>query len=439
MLGFFALPALLIGAHQQTAPLVKFAIVGARIEIGNGLSLEQGTVVFSNGKIVDIQPGKKAPTDATVIDGAGKVLYPGFIDAYSTRLSKSTPEFKPEGKPDATSTAPATMWIGNRKGIAAEWAVADQLDFEKDDSSYDNGVTTALLAPSRGTIRGSAAIVDLLPSTNKDRVRNNNFAMAMSFRGGTGDGYPTNVLGVFALLKQTLSDAKSQYDGVKLYTEEKKPTWMASLDALQPVVGGVLPGMFDVNLDREIERAMRVSDEFGFKLIVAGGRDSYRLAPELASRNIPVLLSIDYGSMPSIEPDKGPDGVPVEVKQERLDKWKEQIAGYKSLAKAGVSFAFCSGSSPSSFLENARVLIKNGADKDEVLRIMTSGAANLLGLGSSVGTIEIGKRANLVLMNKDFDQADAKPERVWIQGISVKEPKPAAPDKTSTLALEVKK
>lgn len=411
------------------AQSADFAITGAKVVVGNGSVMDGATVVIKNGKIESVSMNP-APSGMTAIDGKGKFLYPGFIDAYSTRLTKSAPETKTDGKPDISTAAPPYMWIGNRKGIFSDFGAADNLDFEKDSNSYENGITTVLLAPNKGCVRGSCAVVNLLPSADKSRVLNNQYGFGLGFRNGGGEGYPSNILGVLALMRQVLADAKSLADGVELSKEKTKPYWMKSLEDLNPLVTGKRPGIFEANIDREIERSLRFGSEFKFPVMIAGGRDAYKMTALLAANKVDVLYSIDNFIEPSVEPDKATveiaDQTPVEFKRERHDKWVEQIAGAGILAKSGVRFAFSAGSSPSQYLDNVRSLIKGGLDKDAALKAMTVSPAGILGLGDQLGTIEMGKQANLVLMSGDFADATSKVERVWITGKAVLEPKKEA-------------
>lgn len=417
--------ASLVSTQLAFAQSGDFAVTGAKVVVGDGQVLEGVTVVVKNGKIESVSTAP-APTGMTAVDGKGKILYPGFIDAYSTRLTKTAPDAKVEGKPDTNFSAPPYMWIGNRKGIYSDFGAADNLDFEKDTASYENGITTVLLAPSKGCVRGSCAVVNLLPSTDKSRVLNNQYGYGLGFRNGSGEGYPSNILGVLALMRQVLSDAKSLADGVELTKEKSKPNWMKSLEDLKPLVTGTRPGVFEANLDREIERSLMFGNEFNFPVMIAGGRDAYKMTSQLMAKNVSVLYSVDSLIEPSVEPDKSTveiaDQTPVEYKRERHDRWEEQMKGIGVLSKSGVKFALSAGASPGGFLENVRGLIKFGLDKDTALKAMTSGAADILGLRDQLGTIEMGQQANLVLMSGDFADKTSKVERVWITGKAVLEP-----------------
>jgi imidazolonepropionase-like amidohydrolase len=416
-----------IGAKVAVTPLPlqtkasDFAIVHARIEIGNGDVIEDGTVYVKDGKIAAVGSTVSLAEGIKTIDAKGKVLYPGFIDAFTTNNVRSASEPRTDGKPDQSVTAPASLWIGTRKGISPELKAETNLDLDPDDDQFTSGITTVAAFPARGSLRGTGAVVNLLPAKDKTRVVKPGIGMGMSFRNGPGSGYPSDVLGVNALLRQTLHDAKSLVQGAQLYpATDKKPFWMASIEALTPVVTGQMPGYFDVTLEREILRSIRVSEDFGFKLVIAGGRDSYRVATTLAEKQVPVILNVDFGAEPSVTPDDSKTPVssqtPVEVKQERLAKWKEQVQGVSTLQQAGIKIALTSGGTPKEFLENVRRLIKNGWAKGEALKSLTSRAANLLGVEKELVTIETGKVANLVLMSGEFDNDKTTVASVWVAG-----------------------
>jgi hypothetical protein len=399
-------------------------ITNVNVKIGDGRVLEGAAVTVTGGKIVAITGSTGISISSkVVIDGKGKFLYPGFIDAYSTRLQKSAPEPKQEGRPDTNTAAPAFMWAGNRKGIYSDHSTASLLDFEKDSSAFENGITTAFLAPSKGSIRGAGALVNLMPSTAKDRVLNSDGPFGLSYRSGSGEGYPSNILGVIALMRQVLADAKSTAEGVDVGAP--KDNQKALVD-LGPLVTGKRPGVFEVNLDREIERSSRLAAEFNFPFMIAGGRDAYKTIPLLTKAKAPVLLMVDYSDAPSVEPDKDTvapaDRTPVEFKLERYARWKEQISAPVSLFQSGLQVAFSTGTSPGDFLKNVRVLIKNGLPVDDALKAMTINPAKIFGIDSQLGTIEVGKMANLVLMSGPMENETSKVEGLWIAGTPIVDP-----------------
>ncbi len=402
------------------AQSTDFAIVGVTVKVGDGSQVENALVIVKGGKIASVASGGQAPAGMATVKGAGKYLYPGFIDAYSTRLTKTAPEPSLDGRPDATTQASPTMWAGNLKGIFGGFSASENLDFDRDNSSFENGITTVLLAPNKGSIRGAAALVNLLPAAEKDRVLNPVVGFGLSYRAGAGSGYPSNILGVIALMRQTLADAKSTADGAEFGAP---PAALAGLKSLSPLVTGLKPGIFESNFDREIERSARLAEEFGFRFMVAGGRDAYKTAPFLKLKGVPVLLQVDYLDQPVVTPDAESvppaDRQPLEYKQERLARWQDQIKGSQVLASEGVDFAFSTGSQPSQYLKNIRRLISQGLSPEAALKAMTVTPAKIFGVSDKIGSIQPDKLANLVLMSGPFEKDSSVIESLWISGKSV--------------------
>lgn len=386
------------------------AIVGARIEVGDGRVIESGNVVIRGDRIAAVGPDAAVPQGATVVDGKGLTVYPGFIDAYTTRGIKM-PEAKPAGTPpDNRSTAPATMWHANRKGIRSEVSAATALDFKDEvEGKRDQGITTVLVTPGGGMLSGNAAVIDL---AGTGKVLNPEVATEMGFRNGSGAGYPGTLFGVTATLRQTLADA--QY-----YAKQTNPTSKdPSLDGLRSVVGGKIPALFNVNSAREISRARRIADEFGFRMIVNGGNEAFRAIDVLKATKTPVILSLDISDAPSRTPQTTPDAVPKEILEERYQLWQERIGNAKSLTDAGIPIAFGAVSTfgGGGYLPNVRKLIGAGLPRAAALTAMTKGAAEILGVSDRLGTVEAGKLANLVVMSGDFASDKSEIRTVLVEG-----------------------
>lgn len=405
MLSVFIHASFLALVGQGTPPPPDLAITGARIEIGNGNVIPSGTIVLHGGKIAAIGANVDVPQGATKVDAAGAVIYPGFIDAYCTDGLK-LPSAPPAGTaPSNRDNAPATMWHGNRRGIRSDILAAKALDVkERIAINYAQGVTTALLAPGGGMVRGSAAVVSyvgdgvvLRPDAGED----------LSFRGvasgGPGGGYPGTLFGITATLRQTLADAQ-------FYAGQPKPATPDPIyENLKPLVTGQVPAIFAADTSREIDRASRVATEFNLRLIVQGAREAYRQIDLLKRQRAAVIVNVDTGIEPPLKPDGAIGATPVEVLQERHDLWAEKNANAKRLYEAGIPFAFCSGvGSIREYLSNVRRTIAAGLPRDVALKALTSQSAELLGVADRVGTLEPGKDANLVIMSGDF--ADEKSE-----------------------------
>ncbi|MGV3614898.1 MAG: amidohydrolase family protein [Fimbriimonas sp.] len=384
------------------------AIVGARIEVGDGRVIPSGNVILRGDRIAAVGPDTAVPSGATVIDGKGLTVYPGFIDAYSTRGLK-IPDAKPAGTPpDNRTTAPATMWHANRKGIRSEVVASQALDLKNEvEGKRTQGITTVLLTPGGGMLSGVSAVVSL---AGEGKVLLPEAATEMGFRNGSGAGYPGTLFGVTATLRQTLADA--QY-----YAKQPNPTKDPSLEGLKGVLSGKVPALFNANTAREITRADRIAGEFGMRMIVNGGTEAFRMVDLLKARKAPVILSLDVADAPTRTPQTGPDATPKEVLEERYQLWQERIGNAKTLNAAGIPIAFSGVSGfGNGYLPGVRKLILAGLPREAALRAMTSGAAQILGVGDRVGTVEAGKLANLVVMAGDFASDKSEIRTVLVEG-----------------------
>jgi hypothetical protein len=164
---------------------------------------------------------------------------------------------------------------------------------------------------------------------------------------------------------------------------------------------------------REIARALDLAAVFKLKLIVAGGRVADRLADRLAKQNVPVLLSLNLPRRTTVAlPEADPE--PLRVLRERVEA--QQTAG--RLAKAGVRFAFQSGSltNISDLLRNANTTIENGLSTTDALRAFTIWPATIFGVENQLGSIETGKIANLTVTRGDIFDRNSRVAHVFIDG-----------------------
>ena len=186
-----------------------------------------------------------------------------------------------------------------------------------------------------------------------------------------------------------------------------------SLAALIPVIDGRMPVVMLANSEREISRALDLAAEFKLKLIIAGGREADRVADRLAKQNVPVLLSLNLprrttAALPEADPE------PMRVLRERVEA--QQTAG--KLAKAGVRFAFQSGSMTniSELLGNVRTTIENGLQPADAVRAFTIWPSQILGVQDQLGSIEVGKIANLTVTRGDLFDRNSRVAHVFIDG-----------------------
>src|SRR5581483_2493705 len=269
-----------------------FAIVAARVVTEPGKASPKATVVIRDGLIEAVGPDVPVPADALRIDGDGLTVYPGFVDAcshwgYDAALKRS--EIGPTAPEDFASEALAATKADNRKGLTPEFAVNVALkdDDQQADGWRRSGFTAHLVAPSGGIMDGQSALVSLSGVAPRDAILAAPVAQHAALRTtpGQGDGYPRALMGVVAHARQLLLDA-GHYQRLhaafaKAGRAGRRPPYDPSLEAVQSILDGRQPVVFDADGRDGIHRALDFAAEFHLKPIVFGGRDAWKLADRL--------------------------------------------------------------------------------------------------------------------------------------------------------------
>jgi imidazolonepropionase-like amidohydrolase len=433
MLAFLAAIALVLFTRAPVARLDApnaFAIKDAQIVTGAGKTIAKGTVVFRNGLITDVGESAKIPADARVIDGLGLTVYPGLIDGY-TSLGLAAPAQAQApaggGGRQAALAAGAQPSPESRLGDPS-LAAADQV---KPGTSFEDprsvGVTSALSSPRQGIFAGQSALINLAGEEASKLVLRAPVALTVQFSGGGGfgGGYPGSLMGTVAYIRQSFYDAIRYRDETDRYNRIRRgvnrPEHDKRLAALQPALKGDLPVLFVANSDGDIRRALMIADEFKLKPMIAGAMYGYRVADMLKAKSVPVILSVDFPKRSADLPDDEDETL------RALRQRAETPKGAAKLAQAGVKFAFTSGSlRPQDFITNVQKAVENGLSKDEALRALTINAAEIFGAADQLGTIEVGKIANLVVASGDLLAKDTKVRHVFIDGDQIELKKPDA-------------
>jgi len=412
--------------NAQRSAIDTYAITNARIVTVSGPVIERGTVVVRNGLIAAAGANVTAPSDARVIDGAGLTVYPGLIDAYTNlALPEASASPAPAGgggggflalqQPRPPSGPNSTQPAGLQPEVMVEDVIRPV--GAEIESWRNTGVTAALTSPRSGIWMGQSALINLSGETPQQMIVRSPVAMHVGFTPLRTGTYPGSLMGVFSTLRQMMLDAQRYRDSMQIYERNprgtRRPETDRSLAALIPVLDGRMPVVMLANSEREISRALDLAAEFKLKLIVAGGREADKVADRLVKQNVPVLLSLNLprrttAAMPEADPE------PLRVLRERVEA--QQTAG--KLAKAGVKFAFQSGSMTniSDLLLNANRTIENGLQPVDAVRAFTIWPAEILGVKDQLGSIEAGKIANLTVTRGDLFGRDSRIAHVFIDG-----------------------
>lgn len=408
LLLFVAVP-LLAQSTIPNSPGKKgtFAIRNATIYPVTSAPIANGTIVFSSGVITAIGANATVPSGATVIDGTGLSVYPGLIDS-GTSIGLT--------EIDSVAGTVDTAELGDINPNARA-AVAINPHTEVVPVTRVNGITNALVVPEGGIISGESALVQLAGWTPAEMVVKDHVGMHLRFprlrTGGFGDQAPDEeaererkkaYTRELDRLRDLLRDAQAYAKAAAARSADQKVQRFDRdlvLEALVPVVEGREPVILHANLARDIKAALKFTDELKLKVILAGAQDVARVIPDLKSRNIPVIL----GPILALPPRED-------------DPYDLLFTNAKVLHDAGILFSIQSADA-----HNARNLPYNaaacaafGLPKDEALKAITIYPAQIFGVADKLGSLEIGKVANVIVTDGDPLEIRTNVKRVFIAG-----------------------
>ena len=446
LLALFVLLLALPARAQDTPPLDPgvrpvtrtFAITNARIVSAPGRVLDRATVVVRDGLIEAVGPDVTAPFDAEIIEGDSLTVYAGFIDGLG---HAAIPEASSSGN-DEKVRDPGNP-PRDRAGIQPDRSAHALLD--PDESSIEAlrelGFTVAHTVPRDGMLPGQGAII-LLAGDNADGlVLRPDVSLFAQFDGASGV-YPATPMGILAVLRQLVRDAERLQEGERLYAENpaglKRPTADPALAALTASVEREQPVFFSVDDVLEAHRALGITAELGLPLVLGGLRESSHLTDKLTAAGVPVFASLALPEVPdSTAADSAVVLAPGEVfitehrtrsyadvddeARALQAKRREAIALYErnaaTLHAAGIPFGFATlNAKPGEIRVNLRRIIAAGLSEDDALAALTTTPAALLGLDRSLGTVEPGKMANLVVTRGSYFAEDAPVRFVFVDG-----------------------
>jgi imidazolonepropionase-like amidohydrolase len=423
----------MIAPRGSLASTGAYAIKDAQIVVSPGKTIAKGTVVIRDGLITEVGENASIPADARIIDGKGLTVYAGLIDAY-TNLGLAQPQQQQQqggGRAQAAQLSPESQQSLAETALGdPSNSVADELrpGGQAIEDARAAGVTSALTSARQGIFLGRSALINLSNAESSKIVIRSSVALTVQFSTTSGflGGYPNSLMGTVSYIRQAFYDAIRYRDEMERYERVKRgvarPEHNKKLASLLPALRGELPVVFVANSEGDILRALRIADEFKLRLIIAGGLYAYRMADLLKQKNVPVILSVNFPRRPADLPED--DDEPLRVLRQRAEAPK----GAARLAQAGVKFAFTStGITPRDLMANVRKAIENGLSKDDALRALTANAADLLGAGEQLGSIEVGKIANLVLATGDLFAQNTTIKYVFVDGQEFEIKKPEAP------------
>jgi imidazolonepropionase-like amidohydrolase len=351
---------------QDDAVLVR----GGTVHTATGAPISNGSVLIRAGKIVAVGANVAAPSGARIIDATGKTVIPGMIDNHSHIGARPT---------DLNDT-PMLIGPQHRFLDALDWNDPDFQD------AIEGGVTTIVSGPGSGeNVSGMAVVIKTFGTDHARRMllEKGGMKFAMGPKGRTR--YPATAMGVAANLRQYLIKTQEYVAAQKKWeTDGKKgnpPARDLGYEAMSDVLTKATYVRAHVHNATDVMTLTRLKDEFGFDLTIHHSTDAYKVAPELAKRGISAVV------LPL-----GP----------RIGIGDDAMAGPYLLWKAGVKVAMHTDApviSQKWLRLCAALAMRYGIPEEEALKMVTLNAAEIARVADRVGSIAVGKDADVVVFN----------------------------------------
>jgi imidazolonepropionase-like amidohydrolase len=394
-----------------SAPSKTIAIVGGKLLTVTHGTIEDGTVVLSGGKIVAVGPAKstKVPAGAEVFDAKGMTVYPGLFDA-ETQL----------GLTEVAADQNSNDLVETADEIEPQMRVGDAFHAETVRIPVErlNGITNAIVAPaSEDSIPGQDAAIQLYGRDRDEMLLQPDIALAMNFeasvrRKANFNGpskFPTTRMGLASQIRQAFLDAQAyeveRAAAAKPDHKGPPPKRDLKLEALLPYLHGEKPVVLAAYEGYEVEVAMSIAKEFHLKVILNHVTHAQDVLDEIASYHVPVIVGPIY-DFP--HPDERYDAV---------------FSLPAELQKRGVKIAISSAGGGEGGSRNlpyaAGYAVAYGLPYDDALKAITLNPAEMFGLGDKLGSLDVGKTANVVVANGDPLDVRTSVKQVFIDGSAV--------------------
>ena len=405
-----SVPAWLTAAD---APRKVIAISGGRLLTVSHGTIENGVLLISDGKITAVGEADKVsiPAGAEIVDAHGLTVYPGLIDPESNfGLTEVSADQNSNDLAEPSDEIMPHMHVADAFHAETELIPVARL----------NGITNAVVAPATSdTIAGQDIFIQLYGVDRDQMILGRDVALAMNYgadqrrRGGRGGKteYPSTRMGLITQLRQTfldVQDYQARRDAAAK-KDDKAFKRDLKLEALIPYLKGERPVVIGVYEAYDVEVIMGLANEFHLKVILNHVTHSQEILDKIAAYKVPVIIGSIY-DFPSAN--------------ERYDAVFTLPA---ELAKRGVKIAISSadagGPASSHSARNlpyaAGFAVAYGLSYDDALKAITLNVAEMFGFGDKLGSLDVGKFANIVLANGDPLDVRTDVKQVYIQGVAV--------------------
>ena len=350
-----------------------------------GEDIENGQVLLDGDKIAAVGKEVSAPVDAQVIDAAGCIVAPGFVEGHChIGLDEEAIGF--EGDDYNEMTDPVTPQMRGIDGLNP----MDEAFFD----AYSHGVTTAVTGPgSANVVGGTFLAVKLCGKRVDNMVVKNPVAMKIAFGenpkrcyGASQKKMPMTRMGTAALLRELLVKAQNYREEMDAYEADpknnKKPTYDCKLHAMLPVMRKEIPLKSHAHRADDIFTSLRIAKEFELDITLDHCTEGHLIADELEKEGKGCLVGPTFGAKSKFE-----------LKNKCWDT-------PKAMVEHGLKTAIITDAPviPLKYLPLcAGLAINAGLDEQEAWKAVTINPAVITGIADRVGSLEVGKDADVVI------------------------------------------
>lgn len=369
-----------------------------------GPDLDRGVILIKDGRIQTVGSQISIPPEAEILDLTGKVVVPGFIDAHC-HVGILEEIYYPEGDDLNEMTDPATPHLRAIDAInPGDVGFADALE---------GGVTTVVTGPGSGNVIGGENLAMKTAGIIVDHMMvKNPVGLKVAFgenpkrvHGGNKKS-PMTRMATAAVLRENLVKAYNYMRKLEQGTRdpEKMPDRDLKMESLVRVLKRELPLRAHAHRADDIMTAVRIADEFNLRLVIEHCTEGFKIADELARRNIPAIVG------------------PLLTNRSKVELQFRTHANAGILSKAGVKVAIMTDHPviPINYLSLCAALaVKAGMEETDALKAITINAAEIIGLEDRIGSIQPGRDADLLIMNGEPLELKTRIEQVFINGKTI--------------------
>jgi imidazolonepropionase-like amidohydrolase len=387
-----------VPAPAQKGPI---ALVGGTIHPVEGDVIEEGTILFENGKITALGKNVKLPAKTEKVDCRGQHIYPGLFEAYTdiglveVNSVRATQDFREVGNMNPNVRALAAI----------------NPDSEIIPVTRSNGVLLAHTAPRGILVAGRSAVIQLDGWTTEQMSLNDSAGLQIHWPQPSSNPPPADPSDdpILSLPRgDAVKTLRKAFLDARTYLAAKKadPDYPADArwESLRDVLAGKLPVMIHADSLEQIQGAVAFADEFQLKLIIVGGYDAPRCAELLKPRGIPVIVLAIY-----------------RLPRRRSDDYDAPYTLCERLREAGLKFCISSyGRFGATGVRNlpyhAATAAAYGLPEAEAMKAITLYPAQILGVADRVGSLKAGKDATLIITSGDPLETPTQVTAAYIQG-----------------------